>query len=299
MGKGNRMNYDALRDYISTSELRIVNDNFRMRMAPAIAAKYDSGAYKTAIDEHTSCINELSKLNLQDVLGKKPIFYTYLVPDNRLIELLNYPYQRKRGGRPVMCFDSDGFISAYGATQNTFVMLEKPSVMLHVNHIHEYAHLFQQQLNPYKHVMFHEGFAEVIPWYILDYESKCPEHVMAVVDTDVYCANDLLTNVDFRDVVEGRSCSFQKSYISSYVFIRTLVEQIQSKFGIDKTAAVKMYMKIYAESKNDKQWLVVDFAKKLGLDADKLLYTTEYQKETLQKMKTTNKIQVKTKEIDR
>ena len=293
------MNYDALHDYIAKSELRKVNDNFRMRMSSEIAAKYDSGAYQTAIEEHTSCINELLQLNLQDVLGKLPIVYAYLVPDNRLIELLNYPYQRKRGGRPVMCFDSDGFGSAYGATQNTFVMLEKPSVMLHINHIHEYAHLFQQQLNPYKHVMFHEGFAEVIPWYILDYESKGPEHTATVVDTDVYSANDLLTSVDFRDVVEGRSCSFQKSYISSYVFVRTLVENIQSKFGVDKTAAVKMYLKIYGESKNDKQWLVVDFANKLGLDADKLLYTTEYQKETLQKMKTTNKIQINSKEIDR
>lgn len=293
------MNYDALRDYIEKSELRKVNNNFRMRMSPEIATKYDSGAYKTAIDEHAGCINELLKLKPQDILGKQPIFYTYLVPDNRLVELLNYPYPRKRGGRPVDCFDSDGLNTAYGATQNTFVMLEKPSVMSHINNIHEYAHLIQGQLNPHKHVMFHEGFAEIVPWYILDYESKCPEHVMAVADTDVYSANELLTNVDFRDVVDGRICSFQKSYISSYVFVRALVEKIQSKYGLNKIEAVKMYLKVYAENNNDNQWLVVDFAKKLGLDADKLLGTTEYQKETLQKMKTINKIQVKPKEKDR
>lgn len=294
------MNYDALRDYLEkNAETRIVNDNFRIRMSHEIAKNYDSGMYNLAIAEHVGCINELLQLNIQDVIGKKPIFYTYLVPDNRLIELLNYPYQRKRGGRPVVSFEQDGFISAYGATQNTFIISERPTLTTHVNHIHEYAHLIQGELNPYKHVIFQEGFAEMIPWYVMDYESKCPEHVTVVANTDVYSANELLTTVSFRDVVENRSCSFQKSYISSYVFVRTIVEKIQEKFGVDKIGAMKMYLKKYSETKADKQFLVFEFAKMLDLDAEKLLNTTEYQKETLQKIKTTNKIQIIPKEIDR
>ena len=42
-----------------------------------------------------------------------------------------------------------------------------------------------------------------------------------------------------------------------------------------------------------------EFAEKLELDADKLPYTTEYQKEVLQKMKPTGKINVPPREIIR
>ena len=293
------MNYDALRDYIKKSEMRIVNDNFRIRMSPEIAQKYDAGEYETGVAEHTTCINELLQLNLQELIGKQPIFYTYLVPDDRLVELLNFPYKGQRGGRPVDCFDKDGFNAAYGATQNTFIMTKKPSVMRHVNNVHEYAHLIQGQLNPNKHVAFHEGFAEIVPWYILDYESQCPEHVSAVADTDVYSADELLSNVSFRDVVENYSCSFQKSYISSYVLIRTIVEKIQEKYRIGKKEALKMYLDVFANSKANKQILIMEFAKVAGLDADKLLYTTEYQQDIIKKIKSTNNIKMEPKEIER
>ena len=80
--------YEALKDYIKDSELRIVNDNFRIRMSPEIAKNYDNGVYDNAIAEHTTCINEILALELHKPLDKKPIVYTYLVPDDRLQELL-------------------------------------------------------------------------------------------------------------------------------------------------------------------------------------------------------------------
>ena len=121
MAKDNFMNYDALRDYIKKSEMRIVNDNFRIRMSPEIAQKYDAGEYETGVAEHTTCINELLQLNLQELIGKQPIFYTYLVPDDRLGELLNFPYKGQRGGRPVDGFDKDGF-NALNYAKNFFFM---------------------------------------------------------------------------------------------------------------------------------------------------------------------------------
>ena len=289
----------ALQKYIQESELRIVNDKFRMRMAPDLAQKYDDGVYDAGVAEHAGCINELMEIGWQDVIGQNPMFYTYLVPDDRLIELLDYPYQRSRGGRPVQCFDKDGFRFAYGATQNTFIMDKKPEIIAHINNIHEYAHLVQGQLNPYKHVMFQEGFAEVVVWYLLGYESKYLEHAMAVADTDIYSANELLTTVSFKDKVPGKRCHFQKSYISSYVLVRTMVEQIESKYGVDRIGAIRMWLETYSENDKDKQGLMTDFAKMLGIDAGKLIYTTDYQKDVLQKIKTMGKMTLPPREIIR
>ena len=38
--------YAALKEYIKNSELRIVNDKFRVRLSADVAKKYDNGARK-------------------------------------------------------------------------------------------------------------------------------------------------------------------------------------------------------------------------------------------------------------
>lgn len=72
-----------------------------------------------------------------------PIFYVYIVPDNNFQELLNFPLNRntKGGGRPVTCFDLDGFSTAYGISNNLLENRGKSSLMTKENNIHEFAHL--------------------------------------------------------------------------------------------------------------------------------------------------------------
>lgn len=279
--------YEALQDYLKTSELRIVNDNFRIRMSPEIAKNYDAGLYDSGIAEHTGCINEILALGLHNTLDKKPVIYTYIVPDDRLQELLMYPYDRPRGGRPVACFDQDGLFSAYGATQNTFIMDGTPSVAKHVNNIHEYVHLIQHQFHPFKHGLFQEGFAEMVPWYLLDYETKCPAHTMAIVNTDLYSADDFLNGASFRDQVPNRTCSFQKSYISAYLFIRAIIENMEKNLNITKREAALEFLTHYGQDGFDKYFLIQDLANVAKMDCDKLMRTTDYQKEVLQNIKNT------------
>ena len=77
------------------------------------------------------------------------------------------------------------------------------------------------------------------------------------------------------------------------------MERIEAKYGTNKIEALKIYLKTFAENDNDGQMLIGDFAKMLDMDSEKLLHTTEYQKDVLHKIQTIRTIQKKPKEIDR
>ena len=279
MGKGNRMKpHDALREYINKSELRIISNSFRVRMSKTIVKNFDAGLYDSVLKEHKKCIRELKSLNIKYPANAVPVFYMYIVPDDKFVELLDYPYKNtKGGGRPVASYDMDGFNSAYGTSQNLLLDNGKINVTKHVNHIHEYAHLIHQQFR-FCQQIFSEGFAELIPWYALEYERKVPEHCIAMSELDkIYTANELLESVVFSDKVSGKTCSFQASYISSYLWSRAVAEHIRVKYKLSRKQAVQKLLELYAFTKYGKQWFISELAEILGMNAEKLLDSTEYQ----------------------
>jgi hypothetical protein len=169
---------DKLKTYIEKSVLRVVNDDFRIRLSKELAAKYDAGAYTNSTQQFADYIEQIKKLGLQYPASAKPIFYMYLVPDDDFIELLRFPYQtRKSGGRPVASYDMDGFNSAYGQSQNMSddTLAKQPNTARIVNNIHELAHLVHSQFFD-KNRLIAEGFAEALPLYTMDYDSQFDEH---------------------------------------------------------------------------------------------------------------------------
>lgn len=70
----------ALQKHVQKLKLRIVNNNFRMRMSCEIAKKYDTDVYDVGIAEHAGCITELLQIGLQDA-----VFHTYLGLDDKLM----------------------------------------------------------------------------------------------------------------------------------------------------------------------------------------------------------------------
>ena len=270
--------HDALREYINKSELRIISNDFRVRMSKTIAKSFDSGLYDSVLNEHKKCIRELKSLDIKYPANAKPVFYMYIVPDDRFIELLDFPYKNtKGGGRPVASYDMDGFNSAYGTSQNLLLDNGKISVTKHINHIHEYAHLIHQQFRVCPRI-FGEGFAELIPWYALEYEKKEPEHFKAMSALDkIYTANELLESVAFSDKVPEKTCSFQPSYISSYLLSRAIAERIRIKYKLSRKQAIQKLLELYGFTKYGKQWFILELAEILGMNAEKLLNSTEYQ----------------------
>lgn len=279
--------HDILREYIDKSEKRVVIDGvFYARMSPEIAKNFDAGVYDFMLQEHKKCITELQAMNIKYFAGAKPVFYIYIVPDENFIELLSFPYkERKSGGRPVAAYDFDSFNSAYGTSQNLLTITDHVGSMKHVNLIHEYAHLIEQQFG-FREQMFGEGVAETIPWYILEYEKFVPLHVQCLLAMEkIYTANELLTSVSFTDTVPEKTCSFQLSYMSSYLWIRAVVEYIESKFQLSRFNAVQKFLELCGMSRYGKQWFVIELANIIGMDAEKLLSSTEYQRTVLEKIK--------------
>ena len=278
--------HDVLREYIDKSELRIVIDGvFCARMSKSLAKKFDAGLYDAVLNEHKKCIRELQKLNVKYPASAKPVFYVYIVPDDNFAELLQYPYKdRKGGGKPVASYDMNGFNSAYGTSQNLLLDNGKISVVKHINNIHEYAHLIHGQFS-FCARMYGEGFAELIPWYALEYEKKVPEHLADMKSLQkIYTANELLESVAFSDKVSEKTCSFQPSYISAYLWTRAVAEHICKKYKLSRKQAVQKFLELYAFTKYGKQHFIYELAKLTGMDAEKLLHSTEYQIKELKKI---------------
>jgi len=285
---------DALREYIRESERRVIVDGvFCARMSHEIAKKFDVGEYNARLEEHKKCINELTKMQIKYPANAKPVFYLYIVPDEDFAELLQYPYKdRKGGGKPVDSYDMDSFNAAYGSSQNVLISDKPVSINQHVNNIHEYAHLIQFQFG-FDAQMFQEGFAELVPWYVMEYEKKQPMHLIAMRSmSKIYTANELLSDVEFTsDRVPNMTCSFQPSYMSSYLWVRAVVEHIRTKYSLSRVGATQQFLELYHNIKSSKQLFVQKLAKEIGMDADKLLNSTEYQNAVLKQIETENVLQ--------
>lgn len=285
---------NKLKEYIDVSVLKIVNENFRIRLSKQLAKKFESGVYAKEINNLADCIEQIRKLGLYYPANATPIFYVYLVSDDDFIDLLEYPYKtRKGGGRPVPSYDIDGFNYAYGLSQNILenVSGKEPSIYRTVNDIHEFAHLVHSQFF-YKNRFISEGFAETLPLYSMGYESKFYEHRNALKDmksNQIFSPKKLIDmekNKTFvgEAIIPNRSCSFDLSYISSYLFVRGCVEEIASKFNINRVKATQKFLEIVRSSQCKDEWLVFDLANALGIPKEELLNTKKLQIKTWKKL---------------
>ncbi|MDR2269245.1 MAG: hypothetical protein LBD94_03625 [Rickettsiales bacterium] len=276
-----------LSGYIEDSELRKIDDSFFARMSKGLAAKWDKGLYVNGVRNLQSHISEINSLDIRYPSNARPNFYLYIVPDENFIELLNFPFKdAKRGGKPVSIFDLDGFNSAYGCSQNTLENAPDAieGIAQKVNGIHEFAHLVHGQFFNRDRILS-EGFAEALPLYILDYEKKFDEHREIIKSTtagQIFSAAELIKMGRDRSFgmvtrIRHKTCSFDWSYISSYLFVRACLNIIESKFNFDKRTAAQKFLEIVRASQYSGEWLIVDLAQSIGANADILLNKKSYQ----------------------
>ena len=281
---------NILKEYIEKSELRIFSDNIKVRLSKELAAKYDAGIYKNYLENTQLCFNQINSLNIKYPGNAKPILYIYIVPDDNYSELLKIPPKfdsGKGGGKPVKCYDLDGFNSAYGLSQN---LLEnythnKLTIQRIENEIHELSHIIHSQFSPSTNLSICEGIAETIPLYILDYEEKFEEHkniIKNLNENQILSIKELLDSEQDgtygKDIaLQNSTCSFRYSYISSYLFIRACVERIKTKNNITKKEALQRFLEIVKDSSCKNEWLVYDIANSIGISQDELLHEKKLQ----------------------
>ena len=258
-----------------------------------MAEKYDDGSYNNYLKNMQKCLDMIDTLNIQYPGNAHPILYVYIVPDNSYSELLRIPKifdKGTGGGKPVPCYDLDGFNSAYGLTQN---MLEnRPEEETRIsrieNEIHELAHIVHSQFFS-KHQTICEGFAETLPLYALGFEEIFDEHKNTIVELDesqILSAQELLNSekkgiYGAEAVLPNRSCSFRFSYISSYLLIRGCVETIAEKNGFSKAQAIQNFLEIVKQSNCSNEWLIYDIANAIGIPQDDLLNGKQLQMKVL------------------
>jgi len=276
---------NKLHEYIRGSELRIVNDNFKIRLSPELAKIYDAGDYDSDIATHAGYIDDIKALGIKYPGNANPVFYMYVVPDENFVELLSFPFpDRKGGGRPIKCLDLDGFNYAYGRSHNClYNKSAQKDISRRVNGIHELAHLVHSQFWSCNRVLS-EGFAEVLPLYTMGLEEKFYEHreiIRGMTPEDIIPPQELLSmdrDGSFgRDVVPGKSCSLRLSYISSYLFVRGYVAAIARKFGLDRARATQKFLEIVRSSGASYQFLIFDLADAVGMSGEEVLNSKNLQ----------------------
>lgn len=287
---------NMMREYIKSSELRIFNDRIKIRLSKELAVKYDNGCYHNYLKNLNKCFQMIDTLNIQYPGNAHPILYIYIVPDDNYAELLNFPAifnKGKGGGKPVRCYDLDGFNSAYGLSQNALENRpnEETNISKIVNEIHELAHIVHSQFFNGNQIIC-EGFAEALPLYALGFEEIFDEHRKSIINLSedkVFSAQQILNSqkdntYGSESILPNKSCSFNLSYISSYLFVRGCMETIAKKYNLSKEESVQHFLEIVKGSDCFNVWLIYDIADVLDLPRDELLNGKQMQLEILQSL---------------
>jgi hypothetical protein len=268
------MSYERLREYIEKSELRIVNDNFRVRLSPALAMKYDAGEYKNVINLCAMAIEKINAFGFEYPSRANPIFYLYLVPQGDG-QMLNLPSGKINGGRPVASFDTDGFPRAYGLTAS-FMGMDTSNVAVIIGNIHEFAHLVNSMYFIQSEGWLSEGIAEVFPYYLMDYEKideKHREMIASLTESDILNSETLIYGFD-KYVDYSKPTQLRSAYISSYLLVRGILKQIEKKYNCDKISAMKKLMEYVRYDSmnlyNNKDYLVFSIADFIGMPREEL-----------------------------
>lgn len=289
---------DVLREYISKSQLRVFSEKIKVRLSKELAEKYDNGSYNNYLSNMQKCLDMIDTLNIQYPGNAHPVLYVYIVPDNSYSELLRIPKifdKGAGGGKPVPCYDLDGFNSAYGLSQN--ILENRPEEETKIsrieNEIHELSHIVHSQFFS-THQTICEGFAETLPLYALDFEEIFDEHRNTIIELDesqIISAQELLNSekkgiYGAGAVLPNRSCSFRFSYISSYLLVRGCVETIAEKNNFSKAQAIQKFLEIVKHSNCSNEWLIYDIANSIGIPQDELLNGKHLQMKVLTSLST-------------
>ena len=289
---------ELLKEYISNSELRIYSKNIRVRLSKELASNYGNGLYNAYLEKIDKYYEEIKTLGIKYPNGKEPIIYIYIVPDNNYAKLLDVPEIFDDGmgcGKPVKCYDNDGFSYAYGRNNDLTIILSdiEPDISYIENNIHELSHLVHGEFFQ-NSSLFGEGFAEALPLYLLDYEDIFDEHremISSLLPEQVLTASELINqemNETFgaESVIPDSSCSFRYSYISSYLLVRGIIETIEKNTGYSKIESLQIFLDFMRE-KNElyDEEILSDLAKQFNMDFDTLLNKKDIQLSVIEKIK--------------
>lgn len=291
------MENSALKNYLENTLLIKVNDFFAVKISTQLKDSL-SYIFDEAINAMGKIALNLANLNIKYPNLKNPKFYAYIVPNENFKEYLDFPEQFnvKGGGKPVECFEEDGFNCAYGMSVNMLQGFVNPPMHRHINHIHEFAHLIQSEF--FMNRILGEGFADAFCFYTLGFEDKFlpfNQTICQLKNDDIFSVKQLMEfqkngSFDFkRGTSQYNMCSFRLSYISSYLFVRACLEKIEKIYKCNRFQATQKFLDIMFEIKSFGFNMFCELSDKLGFDKDILINTNQEQLKIIEKIKLLNK----------
>lgn len=282
-----------LENYIKTAKIIEINNNFKIRMNESQMENYNNHLYDTRIDLLTKLITKINTLNIKYPQNAKPVFYLYVVPKKDFRELLNFPDYIKVdwGGKPVNCYDLDGFKDAYGESDNILLWNTPVSIVEEANKVHELAHLIGSMFR-INSTFLSEGFADAFTFYILDYENQVDDYndlICSLKEENILSANELIEaekgTFNSTPMLKNKSCSFSIYYISSYLFVRGVIEAIEKNKHTNKVEAMQEFLNIEYNNHFYKHFNIFKLAEEIGIDKNTLLDKKSIQMEVINNIK--------------
>lgn len=287
---------DELRAYIEQSDFRVFNEQMKVRLSKELAEKYDQGCYDNYLKSIYQHFQLISTLNIRYPGNANPILYIYIVPDDNYATLLRVPAKYDKGtgcGKCRGCYDLDGFRLAYCFNQRMALDYpeEETDIAKIVNDNHEIAHVIHSNFFGGSQLL-QEGFAEAIPLYALGYEEKFPVHqnmIASLQDHQILSAAEVIQqerdgSFGVESLLPIDRCSFRLSYVSSYLFVRGIMEFIRAKYQLSKAEAVQKFLEIVHQSDCSNEWRIYDIANALGIPQDELLHGKDLQRSVIRGM---------------
>lgn len=168
----------------------------------------------------------------------------------------------------------------------------KPKIAQTVNTIHEFAHLVHSAFFE-KNSFICEGFAEAFTLYTLDYESLFEEHrkaLQTLQKEQIFSVKELLqkekTGAFYggESLLPNHSCSFDLTYISSCLFVRSYIELLQTQYHLNKIEATQKFLEVVRHSECINEWFIYDLALAIQIPKEELLYGKERQTELIKRL---------------
>lgn len=282
-----------LKNYLTTTVLVERSPRLKLRMTTEHLEKYRSGKYEEFLNSIGKAIEEIDTLGIEYPASAKPVYYIYVVPDENFRELLDYPasIDATGGGKPVICYDTDGFTCALGMSSNAIEWRRETSLYDYLNDIHELAHL-SQAMFCMTDQFWCEGLAESIVFYALSYDKKAKvytESISKLEKSSLMSAEtliDLGKNDGFHSprLEPHLSCSFEVPYVSSYLLVRLCLERISTLYRVDRKGSIRKFLEILYQNLYQREYLVFSLADTLGFSREELLSKTDLQYEMLQRI---------------
>jgi len=106
-------------------------------------------------------------------------------------------------------------------------------------------------------------------------------------------AKMLLPDGSFTSNLSSGVCSFDLSYISSYLFVRGCIETLEAKFSLNKINATQKFLELIRSSACTGEWLIFDIANALDVPKEELLNGKSLQIEAKNNLKVLERAEFK------